>query len=78
MVSCLHRIQKFFLHLQKCKFYLKYSPRTTMLVLNALSQAYIENSKPDLDENSLTHHVNFVISNLPISKERLEQFKEET
>ena len=78
MVSCLHRIQKFFLHLQKCKFYLKYSPRTTMLVLNALSQAYIENWKPDLDENSLTHHVNFVISNLPISKERLEQFKEET
>ena len=34
--------------------------------------------KPEFDENSLIHHVDFVISNLPISIERLEQFKEET
>ena len=49
-----------------------------MLVLNALSRAYIKNSKSELDENSLIHHMHFVISNLPISNKCLEQFKEET
>ena len=32
--------------------------------------------KPECDENGLIHHMHFVISNLPISNERLEQFKE--
>ena len=49
-----------------------------MLVSDALSRAYIKNSKPELDENSLIHHVHFVISNLPISNKCLEQFKEKT
>ena len=49
-----------------------------MLALDALSRTYIKNSKPDFDENSLIHQVHFVISNLPISNERLEQFNEET
>ena len=49
-----------------------------MLVSNALSQAYIKIWKIEFDENSLIHHVHFVISNIPISNERLEQFKEET
>ena len=40
-----------------------------MLVSGALSRAYIKNSKPELDENGLT--------NLPISNECLERFKEE-
>ena len=41
-----------------------------MLALDALSRTYIKNSKPDFDENSLIHHVHFVISNLPLSKKR--------
>ena len=49
-----------------------------MSVSDALSRAYIKNSKPEFDENSLIHHVHFVFSNLPINNERLEQFKEET
>ena len=49
-----------------------------MLVLDALSQAYIKNSKPEFDENSLIYHVHFVILNIPSSNEGLEQFKEET
>ena len=67
-----------FLSLQKCECDLIYSPRKTILVSDALSQAYIKNSKPEFDENSLIHQVHFVISNLPISNERLEQFKEGT
>ena len=57
---------------------MKYSPGKTMLVSDALSQAYIKNSKPEFDENSLIHHVHFVILNLPVSNERLQQFKGET
>ena len=57
---------------------MKYSPGKTMLVSDTLSEAYIKNSKPEFDENSLIYHVHFVILNLPISNKRLEQFKEET
>ena len=59
---------KVFLHFQKDEFDLKYSPGKTMLVSDALSRA----------STRLIHHVHFVISNLPISNERLEQLKEET
>ena len=38
-----------------------------MLVSDALSGAYIKNLKPGLDENSLIHHLHFVILDLPIS-----------
>ena len=78
IVSCLPHIHKFFLCLQKYEFDLKYSPGKTILVLVALIWAYIKNWRPEFDENSLIHHVHFVISNLPVSNERLEQFKEET
>ena len=49
-----------------------------MLVLDALSQAYVKNSKPELDENSRIHHVHFVTLNLSISNKRLEQFNKES
>ena len=57
---------------------MKYFPGKTILVSNALSRGYIKNSKPVFDENGLIHHVHFVISNPPMSNERLEQFKKET
>ena len=57
---------------------MKYSPEKTLLVSHAFSRAYVKNSKPEFDGNSLTHHLHFVISTLPISSERLEQFKEKT
>ena len=75
ILTCPPGIQKFFLSLQKYEFDLKYSPGKTMLVSHALSQAYL---KPEFDENSLIHHMHFVISNLPISNKSLEHFKEET
>ena len=67
VVSCPPCIQKFFLRLQKYEFDLKYSPGKTMSVSDALSRAYIKNSKPEFDGNSIIHHVHFVISNFPIS-----------
>ena len=49
-----------------------------MLVSDALIRVYIKNLKPEFDNNSLIHRMHFVILNLPISNERLQQFKEET
>ena len=49
-----------------------------MLVLDALTRAYVKNSKPELDENNRIHHVHFVTLNLSISNKRLGQFKEES
>ena len=49
-----------------------------MSVWDALSRAYIKNSKLEFDEYSFIHHVHFVFLNLPISNKRLEKFKEET
>ena len=66
IVSCPRRVQKFFLLLKKYEFDLKYSSGKTMLVFDALSRAYIKNSNREFDENSLMHHVHFVISNLLI------------
>ena len=57
---------------------MKYSPGKTILVSDALSRAYNKTSKPEFDENRIIRHVHFVISNLPISNERLEQFKKKT
>ena len=57
IVSCPPDIQKFFLRLQKYEFYLKYTPGNTMFVSDPLSRAYIKNSKPEFDENSLIHCV---------------------
>ena len=74
MISCPPGIQKYFLRLWKYEFNLKYSPGKIILVSDALSRGYIKNSKPVFDENSLIHHVHFVISNPPMSNERLEQF----
>ena len=53
MVSCPPRIQVF-VRLQKCEFDLKYSPGETMLVLDALSRAYVKNSKPQSFTKYLT------------------------
>ena len=52
-------IHKFFLGLQKHEFDLKYSPGKTILVSDALNRAYIKNSNPEFDENSLIYHVQF-------------------
>ena len=43
-----------------------------------MPSVYVKSSKREFDENSLIHHVHFVISNLPISNEHLEQLKQET
>ena len=41
-------------------------------------QPYIKILKPEFDENGLIHQIYFLILNLPINSERLDQFKEET
>ena len=49
-----------------------------MLVSDALSRSYLNDIKPEFDKNTLIQHVHFILSNLPISQSRLDQFRLET
>ena len=49
-----------------------------MLVSDTFSRSHLSHSKPEITEDSLIHHVHFVLSNLPISETRLKQFQLET
>ena len=49
-----------------------------MLVSDTLSRSHLSPSKPEFTEDSLIHHVHFVLPNLPISETCLKQFQLET
>ena len=49
-----------------------------MLVSDTLSRSHLSRSKPEFTEDSLIHHVHFVLSNLPINGTRFKQFQLET
>ena len=78
IVTCPPRIQRFFLRLQKYDFELEYATDKTMLVSDTFSRSYLNNIKLKFDKNTLIRHVCFILSNLPISQSRLDQFRLET
>ena len=49
-----------------------------MLVPDTLSRTYLNDIKPEFDENTLIRHAQFILSNLPISQSRLDQLCLET
>ena len=49
-----------------------------MLVSDTLSRSYLNDIKPEFDENTLIRHAHFILSNLPISQSRLEKSHLET
>ena len=49
-----------------------------MSVSDALSRSCLNDVEPEFDENTLIRHVHFILSNLPISQSRLDQFCLET
>ena len=76
IIDCPARIQRFFLKLQKYDFALEYAPGKTMVVSDALSRAYINNSRTEFEENDLIYHVHLIVRNLPISKRRIKELQE--
>ena len=77
IISC-PPVQKFFLCLQKYDFQLQYLPNKGILVSDTLSRFDLSHSKPEFTENSLIHHVHFVLFNFPISETHLKHFQLET
>ena len=78
IISCPPPIQKLFIRLKMYDFELHYSPGKDMLVSDTVSRSHLSSSEPEFTEDSLIHHVRFVLSNLPISETRLKQFQLET
>ena len=78
ITECPPRIQRFLYQLQKYDFVLEYSPGKTMVVSDTLSRAPIQDNRGEIDPNDMIHHINSVIRDIPISEERLKQFREES
>ena len=78
IISCPPPIQKLFIRLKMYDFELQYSPGKDMLVSDTVSRSHLSSSEAEFTEDSLIHHVRFVISNLLISETRLKQFQSET
>ena len=73
------RIQRFMLRLQRYDFTLEYIPGKQMNVADALSRNYLkEVPNQEITDSEMDYVIHAVISDLPISQERLNQFKEET
>ena len=72
------RIQRFRLRLQKYDFEFQYVPGKQLHVADALSRAYLSQATPEIPDQDMVYHVHSVISRLPISAARLEQFQKET
>ena len=49
-----------------------------MLVSDTSSRSYLNDIKPEFDENTLIRHVHFILSNLPAGLSRSDQFLLET
>ncbi len=72
------RIQRFRLRLQKYDFEFQYVPGKQLHVADALSRAYLSEATSEIPDQDMVYHVHSVISRLPISAARLEQFQKET
>ena len=72
------RIQRFRLRLQKYDFDFQYVPGKQLHVADALSRAYLSEATSEISDQDMTYHVHSVITRLPISAARLEQFQHET
>ena len=70
------RIQRLLMRLQKYQVNVQYKPGKEMYIADALSRAYLPvTSSPDIEIEAQVH---MVISNLPVSNEKLEEFRKET
>ena len=69
------RIQKFLLQLQKYDFDMQYVPGKHLVVTDTLSHASLPDTDPEIPDLEMNIHVHTVISALPISEQKPQQFK---
>ena len=73
------RTQRFMLRLQRYDFTLEYIPGKQMNVADALTRNYLKAvPSQEIADFEMNYVIHAVISDLPISQERLKHFKEET
>ena len=72
------KIQRFLLRLQRYDFSMNYKPGKEIKVADALSRAHLQDSRTEIPDMKLDFVVHSVISSLPISPKRLNDFKQET
>ena len=75
IMNCPPRI---FLRLQRYDFVLEYSPGKYMVVADALSRASLPNTGTEISNDDMNCYVHSIVTNLPISKKKMEQFQATT
>ena len=70
------RIQRLLLRLQRYDFSMNYKPGNEIKVADAYSKAHLQDSRTEIPDRKLDFVVHSVISSLPISPERLNDFKQ--
>ena len=78
IVKALLRIQKFLLQLQKYDFDMQYVPGKHLVVTDTFTRASLPDTDPKIPNMEMSIHVHTVISALPITEQKLQQFKMET
>ena len=71
------RIQRFLLRLQRYDFNVEFTPGKYLFIADALSRAFL-NDIPKSEIPEVEYQVHFVISNLPISRSKFQELKQET
>ena len=71
------RIQRFLLQLQRYDFDIEFTPGKYLFIADVLSTAYLSDI-PKSEIPEAEYQVHFVSSNLPISRSKFQEFKQET
>ncbi|KAL3999170.1 nuclear receptor co-repressor 2 [Sarotherodon galilaeus] len=70
------RIQRLLMRLQKYQVQVQYKPGSEMYIADTLSRAYLPVTSSS--DNDIEDQVHMVISNLPVTSAKLEEFRKET
>ena len=71
------KIQRFLLRLQRYDLYVEFTPGKYLFIADALSRTYLSDT-PKYAIPEVEYLVHFVISNLPISRSKFQDFKQDT
>ena len=72
------RIQRFLLALQRYDFTLNYIPGKHVIVADALSRAYLQDSTPEISETEMKAYIHTITQSFPMTDKKLNIYKQAT
>ncbi|KFM57554.1 Transposon Ty3-I Gag-Pol polyprotein, partial [Stegodyphus mimosarum] len=75
--KCPVRLQRMRIRLQPYQFEIKYKPGKELFIADALSRSFTDKGS-DFFEGDIEAHVGMVVESIPVSKDKMENFQQET